>query len=530
MMKRRTILRTAGAAPLAALARPALGQSAQALRAQTLRFVPQADLSSLDPIWTTATVTGNHGYYVYDTLYSADDKLRPQPQMAAGHEVSADGRIWRIYLRDGLRFHDGTPVLARDCVASIRRWAVREPVGQLLASATDQWLAPDDRTIELRLTRPFPLVLEALAKPDASIPFMMPERIATADATKAITEVVGSGPYRFVKDEFVSGSQVTYARFESYVPRQEPALWGTGGKIAHFPRVEWHVIPDSATAAAALQQGEVDWWERPQNDLLPLLQKNRDIQTMIQDPSGRMPILRMNHIQPPFNDHRVRQAVLLSVDQDEYLRAAYGDDTTLWKLCRSIYPCGTPYAVDAPSRMPGDLDAARRALKASGYAGQKVVILNPTDYPSIQPLGQVTADRLRQVGMNVDLQESDWGTIVQRRASREPVEKGGWSIFHTTVSAPGYSSPASSPLIRGQGARGWFGWYGNPEVERLVQEWLDSGDDDARTRLAHTIGDLAADDVATIPLGMFYVRGAFRRDLTGMLEGAAPYPWGLRRV
>ena len=529
-MKRRHLLRTAAAIPVAGLARPALGQSAQASRRDTLRFVPQADLSSLDPIWTTATVTGNHGYYVYDTLYSADDKLRPRPQMAAGHEVSADGRTWRIRLRDGLAFHDGTPVLARDCVASIRRWAVREPVGQLLASAVDQWASPDDRTMELRLSRPFPLVLEALAKPDASIPFIMPERIAAADATRAITEVVGSGPYRFLKDEFVAGSQVAYARFDGYVPRPEPALWGTGGKVAHFPRVEWHVIPDSATAAAALQTGEVDWWERPQNDLLPMLQASRDVQTMVQDPSGRMAILRMNHLQPPFDDLRVRQAVLLSVDQDEYLRAAYGDDTALWKVCRSIYPCGTPYAADAPARMPGNLDAARRALQASGYAGQKVMVLNPTDYPSIQPLGQVTADRLRRIGMTVDLQESDWGTIVQRRTSREPVDKGGWSIFHTTVSAPGYSSPASSPLIRGQGAAGWFGWYGSPRVEHMVQDWLDTRDDDARARMARAIGDVAMEDVSTIPLGMFYVRGAFRRDLAGMLPGAAPYPWGLRRT
>ncbi len=529
-MERRHLLRTAAAMPLAALARPALAQSAQALREQTLRFVPQADLSSLDPIWTTATIVGNHGYYVYDTLYSADDKLRPQPQMAAGHEVSENGLTWRIRLRDGLLFHDGTPVLARDCVASIRRWAVREPVGQLLAAVVDQWLTPDDRTVELRLSRRFPLMLEALAKPDASIPFIMPERIASADATKAITEVMGSGPYRFLKEEFVAGSRVAYARFDGYVPRAEPALWGTGGKVAHFPRVEWHIIPDSATAAAALQRGEVDWWERPQNDLLPVLEQNRNVQTLIQDPSGRMAVLRMNELQPPFDDRRVRRAVLLSVDQDEYLRAAYGDDTALWKVSRSIYPGGTPYAVDSPARMPGDLDAARRALKESGYAGQKVVILNPTDYPTIQPLGQVTADRLRRIGMNVDLQETDWGTIVQRRTSREPTDKGGWSIFHTTVSAPGYSSPASSPLIRGQGARGWFGWYDSPRVEQMVQAWLETQDDEARTRMAREIGDIAADDVATIPLGMFYVRTAFRRNLAGMLPGAAPYPWGLHRV
>ena len=520
-MHRRTFIASLAAAPLA---RPALAQGVS-----TLRFVPQSNLSAIDPIWTTATVTSNHGYYVYDTLYSADDRLRPQPQMAAGHEVSADGRVWRIRLRDGLRFHDGAPVLARDCVASIRRWAVREPLGQLLARVVEQWLAPDDRTIELRLSRPFPLVLEALAKPDASICFIMPERIAQTDPSKAFTEVVGSGPYRFLPDEFVSGSRVAYAKFDGYVPRAEKPVWATGAKLARFQRVEWHVIPDSATASAALQRNEVDWWERPLNDLLPTLQKSRDIETAVQDPSGRMALMRLNHLQPPFDDVRVRRAVLLSVDQEEYMRAANGDDPALWKVCRSIYPCGTAYEADSAARMPGSLDAARKALKESGYAGQKVVIINPTDYPQIGPLGQVTADRLRRIGMNVDLQESDWGTVIQRRTSREPAEKGGWSIFHTTDSSPGYSDPAVSTLVRGQGGRGWFGWWDSPQVEGMVQEWLEAPDEARRKQIGGAIGDLALDQVATVPLGMFYVRTAYRRGLTGMLEGPAPYPWGVGR-
>ncbi len=523
-MHRRTLL---GGLAASALAAPAIAQAAK-----TLRFVPQANLSALDPIWTTATVTSNHGFYIYDTLYSADPALTPKPQMAEGHELSADGRVWRFRLRDGLRFHDGEPVRSQDCIASLKRWSVREPIGQLLARVADRYVPIDDRTFEIRLTRPFPLMLDALAKPDALIPFIMPERIASTDAMKQFTEVVGSGPFRFLASEYVSGSRVVYGKFEGYVPRQEPAAWATGGKVAYFDRVEWNVIPDPATASAALQRGEIDWWERPLNDLLPSLARVPGVTAKIQDTGGRMALMRLNCLQPPFDNVAFRQAVLMSVDQDEYLRATFGDDTSLWSVCRSIYPCGTPYASDqaAGTIMRGDLGAAKRMLQQAGYAGQRVVIISPTDYPQIGPLGQVTADRLRRIGMNVDLQEMDWGSVVQRRTSREPVDKGGWSIFHTTGSSPGYSNPAVSTLVRGQGDKGWFGWWNSPTVEELVEEWVSAPDDAARHRLADAVGRLALQEVATVPLGMFYTKTAYRADLTGMLEGPAPYPWSLRRA
>jgi peptide/nickel transport system substrate-binding protein len=523
-MRRRTLLKAAALAPLAA---PAIAQPA---KAATLRFIPQANLTSLDPIWTTATVTNNHGYYVYDTLYSAGADMRPRPQMAAGHEVSADGRTWRIRLRDGLRFHDDTPVRAIDCNASLQRWCKRDAMGQILDAVVEQWSAPDDRTMELRLTRPFPLLLDALAKPDASVPFVMPERIARSDPMKAFTEVVGSGPYRVLPDEYVSGARVAYAKFDGYVPRAEQPEWATGAKIAYFPRVEWNVIPDPATAAAAIQRGEADWWERPFNDLLPVMLRDPNITSIIADPSGRTSIMRFNCLHPPFDNLRVRRAVLAGVKQEDYMRAAVGDDPDLWRACHSLFPCGTLYETDAAGKrlMTGDIATARKLLSESGYAGQKAVIINPTDFPLIGPLGQVTADLLKTMGMNVDLQESDWGTVVQRRASREPVEKGGWSIFHTTGSASGWINPAVAQPVRGQGAKGWFGWWSSPKQEEMVQDWLAAPDEISQTRIARAIGELALEDVATIPLGQFFIRTVFRRAITGVLQGPCPYPWNIR--
>lgn len=528
-MLRRTFLKGSAASALVGggLAMPALAQD---WRATTMRFVPQANLSAFDPIWTTATVTNNHGYYVYDTLFGLDMSLKPQPQMVDRFEALDNGLRWRFTLRDGLKFHDGEPVRSADCIASIQRWAQRDSFGQLLARVTEAWQAVDDKTFEVRLKRAFPLILEALGKPDTPA-FIMPERLAKTDAFKAITEVVGSGPYRFLPAEYISGGRAAYEKFDGYVSRQDAPSRGAGAKIVHFRRIEWNIIPDPATAAAALQRGEVDWWERPPVDLQPLLARSRDIVREVTDTSGRLAIMRLNHLHPPFNNPKVRAAVRMAVMQADYMRASQGEDQSAWKLCRNLWPQGTPYYTgEQEDLMPQSLAAASEALKASGYAGEKCVIINPTDFPDIGPLGQVTADILKRIGMNVDLAETDWGTVVQRRSSREPVEKGGWSIFHTTGPAIGWGNPASSLLVRGQGAKGWFGWWNNTRAEELAEGWAMATDEAAQKASAVALGRLALEEVATVPLGQFTLTTAYRRSLTGMLPGSAPYPWGLKRV
>ena len=494
-MRRRTLLGTAAASMLAA---PAIAQPA---KTSTLRFIPQSNLTSLDPIWTTATVTSNHGYYVYDTLYASNGKSQPLPQMAEGHEVSADGRVWRIRLRDGLTFHDGTPVRAVDCAASLRRFASVDEFGKLLARVVDTMVPADDRTLEIRLTEPFPLLLDVLAKSDARVPFIMPERLARTPASTAITEVVGSGPYRFLPMEYNSGSSVAYAKFDRYVPRSEAPDWASGAKVAYYDRIEWHIIPDAATAAAALRNGEVDWWENPTSDLIPLLRQDPNIKMTIQNPAGNCAVMRLNNLQPPFDNEGIRRAVMMAVNQDDYMAAVYGtDDPSVWRSCYSLFPCGTPYETqNSAALMTGPYDPAKvkAALAAAGYKGERVVILNPTDFPTIAPLGQVTFAALKAAGMNVELAESDWGTVIQRRTSREPVDKGGWSIFHTWGSGTAWATPATSSIVRGLGKDGWFGWWNSPAVEQMVAEWLAATDDAARKRLTDGINRARPDRSAS---------------------------------
>jgi peptide/nickel transport system substrate-binding protein len=467
-MKRRTLLRGAAAAAL-----PSTFAIAQTDRAKTLNFVPQANLTLLDPIFTTALVTINHGWAIYDTLFGANNAQELKPQMAEGYTVSDDGRVYDIKLREGLRFHNGEPVRAQDCAPSVIRWAARETIGQTVWKFVESCQAADDRTLRVKLTQKLPIFIEAIGKGGASVPFIMPEHLAKTDPFKQITDTIGSGPFKFVKDEFVPGSSVVYVRNQDYVPRQEPAEWTAGGKLAHMGRIVWKVIPDSATAAAALQSGEVDWYEQVQADLVPLLRKNPDVRIGSANPTGFNGIMRFNHLHPPFTNPAIRRAVMMAVNQTDYMTSITGGDASAFKVCHAVLPCGTPYGRElGVTAMPGDLERARAALKAAGYAGEKVVIINPSDFVTIGPMGDVTHDLLVKLGMNVEIVETDWGTVTQRRASKEPPDKGGWNILHTWAPSVIIADPVQHLFARGLGATGWFGWYQDEESEKHARDWL----------------------------------------------------------
>ena len=354
-------------------------------------------------------------------------------------------------------------------------------MGQTLATFVDSWGVQDDRTVKITLKSPFPLLIDALAKPEENEPFIMPEHVARTDPMQQIKETVGSGPFRFLSNEFVSGSAAAYAKLDGYVPRQEPPDRASGGKVATFRRIEWHIIPDAATASAALQANEVDWLERVEPDLVPLLTRNKKL--TLANPTGYLGVMRFNHLNPPFSDVRIRRAV----NQDDYMRAVTGGDTTAYQECKALFPCGTPFGtqIGAPA-MQGDLNAGRSLLKETGYAGQKVVILNPTNN-IIGPCGDVTYDLLKKLGMNVDLQETDWGTVLQRRNSRKPVDVGGWSIIHTVWPSDAIDAPVTSAILRGQGDKGWFSWFASEKIEQLNTDFITATDQAARLEITDAI-------------------------------------------
>jgi peptide/nickel transport system substrate-binding protein len=529
-MHRRSLLKGAAlsALPLPALTQPGLAQPAigQASRARTLRFVPQAALTALDPIVQNATISSTHGFCVFDTLFATDGKLAPRPQMAASHEMSADGLLWTIRLRDGLRFHDGEPVRSRDCVASLKRWCVRDLFGQILARAVAEWGTPDERTLTIRLNRPFPALLYALAKPASVPPFIMPERLAATAPDKPVPEMIGSGPWKFLAGEFNPGSFVAYARNEAYVPRDEPAEGASGGKRVHFDRLEWHIIPDGATAGAALQRGEVDWVEYPLPDLLPLFARDRNIKTQIYDPIGFLGVIRFNHLHAPFDKVEVRRAVRDCISQSDHMAsvAAPGD----WRECHSLFPCTLPDVVEFPSP-PRDFDKARAAIRAAGAEGAKVVVINPTDFAAVAPQGRLAADVCRQLGFQVDLQEMDWAAMLTRRNSREDAQHGGWSIYPTNFPAASIANPAVNSGIRGDGPTAWFGWPTDPATEANIERWLYAPNPAAQSEAFADVQRTAWDHVGFAPSGLFVLKTGFRSDLSGVLQGPNPYMWNLRR-
>jgi len=514
-MKRRDLLAaTAGAT--AALAMPGI-----AAEPKTVRFVPQADLALLDPVFNTALVTRNHGFLVFDQLYGLDDNLQPQPQMVAGHVVEDDGRTWRMTLRDGLTFHDGTPVLARDAVASIDRWSRNDPFGQNVRAVTDEMSAPSDRVIQFRLKKPFPLLPTALAKPSSYCP-VMPERLARTPPNQQVTEMVGSGPFRFLAGERVSGSRVVYEKYGGYVPRRDGTpSFAAGPKLAHVDRVEWHVIPDAATAAAALQRGEVDWWEQPTADLLPLLRRDRNLLVEAKEHGGFMSMIRFNHLQPPFDNPAIRRAFFPGIRQADYMTAVMGDDRSLWTDRCGFFVPGGPFSTDAGlEAMDGapDFDRVKANLQAAGYKNERVVFVVPTDLPSLNAFSEIAADMFRRVGVNLDYQASDWGSVAPRLANKDGLDKGGWSVWCNNIPGIIAVTPATQSYTRGIGRAGTFGWPESARLEELRSQFLDAPTVDEQRRITREVQLQAFQDVPYVPLGAYNQPFAYRRTLSGMLN------------
>jgi len=511
------------------LSAPAVAQGAAA---RTLRFVPQANLANFDPIWGTQYVVRNASGMVWDTLYGVDEELQPQRQMVEAEEVSSDGLTWTFRLRPGLKFHDGEPVLAKDVAASLERWAARDQMGLLIRGIQQELVPVDDRTVKWVLKKPFPKMLLALGKISTPIAFIMPERIAKTDPFKQISEYVGSGPMRFMKDEWVPGAKAAFERFPGYVPRQESASWLAGGKRMLVERIEWVIMPDPATAASALQSGEIDWWENPISDLVPLLRKNRNVAVDIADPLGNIGAFRMNHLYPPFNDVRARRAVLMAMSQEDYMRAIVGDDDKLWKPLPGFFTPGTPLYTEEGGEIlkgPRNLDAAKRLLAESNYAGEPIISMAAQDLAHHKAWGDLTADLLTRLGVKVDYAAVDWGTVVARRAQKSPPGRGGWHIFHTSFYGVDCVDPTNK-LLRANGDKAFFGWPNIPEVEAEIAAWYDAKTLDEEKLIARRLNKAALDNVVYVPLGMYLRYFAWRKNVSGIAQGPLPFFWGVDKT
>ncbi|MEM8538953.1 MAG: ABC transporter substrate-binding protein [Pseudomonadota bacterium] len=522
LMTRRAWLAAALALPIALGALPGT-----AMAEKVLRVIPHADLKNLDPIWTTAYITRNHGYMIYDTLFAMDENFDPQPQMVDTWSTSEDGLTWTFVLRDGLKFHDGAPVTATDVVASLERWGARDGMGQQLFANTASLKAADDKTVVLTLSNPYGLVLESIGKISSNVPFIMPARVAATDPFEQITDFTGSGPFVFQEDQWVPGSTVVYTKFEDYVPRSEPVSAASGGKVAKVDKVVWTYFPDQTTAMNALMAGEIDFFEQPANDLAPILEANPDVTVEVNDPLGNIGFARFNHLLPPFDNADVRRAAMKAMKQEDYMAAAIGDPK-FWKTCYSVFPCGTPLDNDVGSDVmsTGSVDAAKAALETAGYDGTPVVIMQPTDIPVLSAFSLVTAEKLRNVGFEVELQAMDWSTLTSRRALRDPVADGGWNIFHTWWIGADVIDPMAI-AFSGDPEAGWFGWAEDAELEKARAAFAVAGSQEDKLQAGKKAQERLWAIGASGQLGQFFTPVAYRNNVQGLIKSPVQFFWNI---
>jgi peptide/nickel transport system substrate-binding protein len=525
-ISRRQIVRGAVAATAMTLGAPSVhAQKGQ----QTLRFVAEADLKILDPIWTTAYITRNHGYLVYDTLFGTDENFRIRPQMVDRTTVSPDSMKYTFTLRDGLRWHDGQPVESEDCVESLKRWGRKDRFGQLLMAHTGQIAPIDKKTFTIELAERFGPVLDALGKPSSNVPFMMPARIASTPADEQIKEIVGSGPFKFAREEWQPGEQVVYLRNPDYVPRDETPSGSSGGKKVYLDKVIWRYMPDPWDAAEGLAAGEVDWWQEPPLDFIPKIEENPNLQTFVFDRLGMQGWLRPNFLHPPFNNKKAREALLHMMDQVTYLAWAVGQ-SDYYRPCYSVFACGGPYAtrIGSEPMMNHDLTKASQLVKESGYSGQPIVVLQITDRPVFNAAAIVTRQRLESIGFKVILKAMDWSTNLVVRARKEPPDKGGWNLLHTYFQGTDVINPAVHFALSGAGSGAWFGWPDIPQLEKLITDWVRAPDEAKREHLADEVQRIALSEVAYVPWGQWSQPTVFRKNVRDVLKFGAPIFWNVR--
>ncbi|MBW0005795.1 MAG: ABC transporter substrate-binding protein [Hyphomicrobiales bacterium] len=492
----------------------------------------QGDLRSLDPIWTTANISSYHGALIYDTLFGVDANDKPQPQMVESFGTSDDQLTWTFKLRDGLGFHDGSPVTAADCVASIRRWAVRDGAGQHMFLRVKDIGAKDDKTFAITFSEPYPLILDAFAKAGTPVLYIMRKKDAETDPMQQITEHVGSGPFIFNTNETKQGAFYVYDRNAKYRPRSEPASGMAGGKIAKLDRVIWENVADDQTAIAALQNGEIDFYELPPIDLIDQLEADKNIHVEVLNKSGQIVWCRMNWLYPPFNNVKARQAMLYLVNQNDVMKAAFGNPK-YYRACASYFGCGTPMENDENTewfKEAPNKEKAAQLFKESGYDGRPIVILQPTNFAVFNTADQLLAQWLREIGVNAELAASDWGGVVTRRANREPPEKGGWNIFVTSASGAAFGNPITLVGHQANGEKGWFGWPSDETHEKLRDKWAKAQPQD-RLAVAKEIQRNAWNFVPHVYMGLYLQPAAMRANVKGVIGMPELIPfWNIEKT
>jgi peptide/nickel transport system substrate-binding protein len=482
--------------------------------AQTLKVVMHSDLKVLDPIWSGAYIVRNHGYMLYDTLFAMDEQFQIKPQMVDTWTVSDDGLTWTFRLRDGLEWHDGTPVTAEDCVASLKRWAVRDSMGLKLSQSLADYKVVDRRTFQMVFKEKFGPVLESLGKPSVVVPFIMPKRVAETDPYKQIEDYTGSGPFILKKDEWKPGEKTVYLKNTKYKPRPEPASGLAGGKVVGLDRVEWVWIQDNDTQVNALLKGEIDMIESVNYDTLPVLEKDKNVRIITGRTSNQY-VFRMNWLIPPFNNVKIRQAAMVALSQEEFLQANIGDKR-FYKVCKALFTCDTPLAseVGMENVLNGNAQKAREMLKEAGYDGTVIVMPQPTDLNVIKQLPIVAKAQLERAGFKVEVQAADWTTMVNRLVTKKgPPSEGGWNSFATSWTQVDILDPLMTPYLAATCDKARAGWPCDEKMEALRDKYVRAATPADKKAAAEEVQRHFVEIVTHVPLGEWVGVSAVRSNV-----------------
>jgi peptide/nickel transport system substrate-binding protein len=502
------------------------------VQAQTLKAVMHSDVKILDPIWTTAYIQRNFGYMVWDTLFSVDEKFEVKPQMVDKYDVSADKLTWTFTLRDGLEWTDGKPVTSEDCIASIKRWAAKDSMGQKLMASVASLEAVDAKTFRMKMKEPYGLVLQSLGKPSSNVPFMMPKKTAETDPNVQIKieDVIGSGPFIFVAKEWKPGEKVVFVKNTKYKPRTEPASGLAGGKVVKVDRVEWIAMPDVQTQVAAIQNGEIDMIEAPGHDLLPLLSSDKNIKLFNGNPLGNQYVFRFNSILKPFDNPKIRHAAMVAFNQEEFLKATIGD-AKWYKVCKAPFICGSPLASEEGMKdvLNGDAAKAKQLLKEAGYDGTPVVLMHSTDLQVLTNLAPVAKAQLERAGFKVEMVSMDWQTLVVRRSKKDPADKGGWNAFLTSWVAADILNPVMAAYFNAACDKASFGWPCDSKIEKMRDEFAKESDPAKQKQIVVDLQRYWAENPTHVHVGQWYAPSAQRITVEGMLVAPVPVFWNVSK-
>jgi peptide/nickel transport system substrate-binding protein len=512
------VARVVLAAPLVALAvwlaaAPGEAQAPAPKKGGVLRVAMIGEPPTLDAHATTAVITREIVINIFEGLFALDAKYQPVPLLAESADVQDGGKRYVIRLRNNVKFHNGKTLGSADVVASLKRWGAVASPGKAVFKNVEAVEAKDPLTVEIRLKEPSSALLTILAHVDSAAS-IYPKEVVDRAGDAPLKEFIGTGPFRFV--EHRPDRHIKLARFDGYVSRSEPANGLGGQRAAYVDELLFLPVPDYATRQAGITTGEYQYIQQIKPDQYDRIKGAAGVEPIVVKPYGWVTAV-LNTKQGIMTDKRLRLAIQAALDMEPMMLAGLGHKD-FYRLDPGLVFQEQAYhsRAGAAAYNQHDREKARRLVKEAGYSGQPLRWIVTTEYEHHYKPALVAKSQLEEVGFKIDMQVSDWATVVQRRAKPEL-----WDIFSTAfVFVP-------EPTVTPQVLCDWPGWWCNPEKDSLLQAMGRESDVKKRQALWEKIQTLFYADAARIKVGDYFRLDARRKDVQGYEPGPYMHFWNV---